>query len=187
LTAGGNLDRALAMFNMPDYEALIDGIAPDPVHVIYLPYLNGERSPFVDPLARAAFIGIGAEADSGTLARAVLTGVAYGYRHALDELMDRPVDRLTITGGGTRSTAWMQIFADVLAVPVQVAADAENVGVRGAVIAATGTAEMVPIAQTIQPDTAHRAFYDRQYEVFRQAYPALKPVFAGLAGAQQRQ
>lgn len=180
LTAGGNLDRGLAMLNSPDYDTLLDSMPDDPVGVIYLPYLNGERSPFSDPLARAAFIGIGPEHDSGTLARAILTGVAYGYRHALDALTDAPLTQITITGGGTRSAAWMQIFADVFGIEVRVADDPESVGVRGAVAAATGRAVHTPIAETYTPSPDHQAFYAAQYRVFRRAYPALKDIFADL-------
>ncbi|MEL6151824.1 MAG: FGGY-family carbohydrate kinase [Chloroflexota bacterium] len=156
-------------------------MAPQPVDTIYLPYLNGERSPFVDPLARAAFIGIGATSDAPALTRAVLTGVAYGYRHALEALVAHTSESLTVTGGGTASRAWTQIFADVLGIPVQVAADAQHVGVRGVVFAAQGSAAAVPIAETVQPDATHREFYDRQFEVFRAAYLALRPVFAQMA------
>jgi xylulokinase len=181
LTAGGNLERALKIFNAPDYETLLAKASPDPVNVIYLPYLNGERSPFVDPLARAAFIGIDNTTTDGVLIRALMTGVAYGYRHALDDLMRHSLDVLVMTGGGTRSRLWTQIFADVLGVPVQIAADAGNVGVRGAVAAARRQAFDAPIEETVKPNPAHRAHYDRQYAAYRRVYPALKGVFAALA------
>ncbi|MEO0561454.1 MAG: FGGY family carbohydrate kinase [Chloroflexota bacterium] len=180
LTAGGNLEQALAMLGAQDYEALLSEMAPNPVRVIYLPYLNGERSPFIDPLARAAFIGIGANDNRSTLTRAVVTGVAYGYRHALDELTDTQLSQITFTGGGTRSAAWMQIFADVLGVPVQVAANAEHIGVIGAVVAASVTSEAVTWVATYTPNMAYRKFHDEQYRIFREAYPALKDVFAKL-------
>ncbi|NOG48491.1 MAG: hypothetical protein HND48_02860 [Chloroflexi bacterium] len=72
----------------------------------FLPYLNGERAPFVDPLARAAFIGISPSVGRADLIRAVLEGVVFGYRHVLDALMAEPLERLILTGGATRSGAW---------------------------------------------------------------------------------
>ncbi len=181
LTAGGNLEQALVMFDAKNYDDLLRRAADHPVDVLYLPYLNGERSPFVDPLARATFIGIDNQTSNSTLIRALLTGVAYGYRHALDELDDVPVDKLMMTGGGTKSGLWMQIFADVLGTSVNVLQDAENIGVRGAVAAARKATFDAPIARTYQPTRTHRDHYNQQYSAFKQAYPALKPVFEALA------
>jgi xylulokinase len=66
--------------------------------MLYLPYLSGERSPFSDPLARGAFIGIAKTTDKAALYRAVLEGVVYAYRNALQALLATPVTGLTMTG-----------------------------------------------------------------------------------------
>jgi xylulokinase len=190
LTAGGNLEWVRDLFGTDDYDALIvQGLRQPPAHVLYLPYLNGERSPFSDPLARAAFIGLGARTNRADLCRAVLEGVVFGFRHALDALVSAPPAMLTFTGGGTRTQGWCQLFADIINIPVAIAGDAENVGVRGAVIAAQVDAGeqpnyapqgMFPVEIRLHPNPATRQHYDHQYGLFRQVYPALAPVFAGL-------
>jgi xylulokinase len=173
---------------------LIATVPDYPVDVIYLPYLNGERSPFVDPLARGAFIGLDARTSSGVMTRAVLTGVAYGYRHAVEELVPGSVESLVITGGGARSETWMQIFADVLGVPVSIASDAANVGVRGAVIAAKMQRGLImsyipensfPIEKTMHPSLEFQQFYDDQYNIFTDLYPALKDAFAAMGSIRR--
>lgn len=191
LTAGGNLEWVRNLFGGEDnYGDLIESaLNTPPTDLVYLPYLNGERSPITDPLARGAFIGLSAGTDKSALVRAVLEGVIYGYRHALEALMPDPVDALTITGGGTRSAKWCGLFADILGVQVNIAGDAENVGVRGAVLAAqVATGERTtyapdgffPIVQTLEPDVTHKALYDKKYAVFKGLYPALKASFRGL-------
>jgi xylulokinase len=155
-----------------------------------LPYLNGERSPFSDPFARGAFIGLEPRHTQADLARAVLEGVALAYRHALDSLITAPVAHLVLTGGGTRSPGWCQMIADICGVEVSIAPDAANVGLRGAVLAAQvargeradyALAASAAQSPSLCPDPSLRAHYDRQYAHFRAAYPALKPLFADMA------
>lgn len=187
LTAGGNLDWARELFSLDDYAAPISTALARPItNLLYLPYLNGERAPFTDPLARGAFIGLERSSEHADLFRAVLEGVVYAYRHALDTLLPTPPAALTLTGGGTRSLGWCQLFADILGIPIGIAADAENVGVRGALLSALVTAGVYPdyappgyfpLAATLQPNPATGAHYDEKYTLFRAAYPALKPIF----------
>ena len=193
LTAGGNLAWARGLFDAPDFESVIaEGLERPPSSILYLPYLNGERAPFTDPLARAAFIGMGSGCERADLYRAVLEGVVFAYRHAIDALLPSGCETLTLTGGGTRSERWCQLFADVLGIPIALAADAENVGVRGALLSArvaSGTVStyapegFFPVRTTLQPDLDAHARYSRKYALYLQAYPALKSLFASLASA----
>ena len=194
LTAGGNLEWVRDLFCSDEYDSLIDSAAQRPPSgLLYLPYLNGERIPFRDPLARGAFIGMNTRTEKADLYRAVLEGVIYAYRHAMDALMPAPPKTLTMTGGGTRSTAWCQLFADVIGLPVTIAGDAENVGVRGAVLAAQAAIgehdsyypeNYFPTATTLSPDPEHRTYYDHHYALFRETYPALRSIFARMANPE---
>jgi xylulokinase len=191
LTAGGNLDWAKSVFRAETHDALIENaIEGSPgAKIIYLPYLNGERSPFSDPHAAGAFIGLRAHHTQADMARAVLEGVAFAYRHALEALMPTHAARLTMAGGGTRSLAWCQLFADVIGVAVDVAADAQNVGVRGAVLAAQvargeratyAPSGFVPVRAMLTPNAEMRRHYDHLYALFKEAYPALRELLYQL-------
>mgnify|MGYP001036913002 CR=1 FL=1 len=192
LTAGGNLEWVRDLFGSASYDEVISqALAGDPGSLIYLPYLNGERSPFRDPAARGAFVGLTGRTRREDLYRAVLEGVAFAYRHALDALVDFQIDSLTLAGGGAKSTAWAQLIADILNVPVEIQDQAGYAGVRGAVMAALvqrGELDRYafrnpPPPQTrLEPRDEHRTHYDRQYRLFRDLYPALRQMFAGMAG-----
>jgi xylulokinase len=200
LTAGGNLDwiqKLYGSLHALDHARLIESALAQPrTGLLYLPYLNGERSPFSDPFARGTFIGLEAHHQYLDFVRAVLEGVTFAYRHALESLMETPPEGLTLTGGGTRSEAWCQLFADILQIAVQVTGDPGNVGVRGAVIAAEAfrqspneapeyrPARFLSAGITLNPNQTQRADYDRQYDIFRAAYPALKPIFAQMAASR---
>jgi xylulokinase len=191
LTAGGNLDWVRDLFGEADYDGLIGAALERPIaDIVYLPYLGGERAPFSDPLARAAFIGMNRSTERADMCRAALEGVAYAYAHALDALLPERPQTFVLTGGGTRSMAWCQLFADVLGQPVSIAEHAENVGVRGALLAARfasgclksyAPAGYFPIRATLTPNPDLAARYAQKYAVYRAAYPALKPIFAALA------
>lgn len=94
--------------------ALVEDVPIGANGVTFLPYLNGERAPFVAPSIRASFIGMSQATTKGELGRAVMEGTAYSLRHCFEAegaLPDMPVH---LTGGGARNAVWCQIIADVV-------------------------------------------------------------------------
>ena len=135
-----------------------------------LPYLatSGERAPFVDPLAAGQINGLRLTTDRNDLIRAICEGLAYTARHCF-EAAGR-TGRIVVSGGGTGSSAWMQVFADVLEVPLQHARTPE-VGARGAVLAgAAARGEPLDVEAwtrpegVVEPDPARRVLYDHGYQ-----------------------
>ena len=100
-----------------------------------LPYFatSGERAPFVDPHASGQVTGVRLTTTRDDLVRAVFEGLAYAARHCFE--VAGHSGRVVACGGGTGSRGWLQVFADVLGTPVQLARTPE-VGARGAVLAA---------------------------------------------------
>ena len=86
-----------------------------------LPYFLGEKTPINDPEATGAFVGLQLTQGRGHLFRAVLEGIAYGFRHHLDVFEERghAPRRVRVTDGGSRSRVWTQITADVLGLPLE--------------------------------------------------------------------
>ncbi|MCA9839106.1 MAG: hypothetical protein KC422_19490 [Trueperaceae bacterium] len=184
LTAGGNLNWARSQLGFATYEEMINGALSRPKSsLLYLPYLNGERSPFSDPYARGAFIGLSSSHSKADMARAVLEGVAFAYKHALSALIQEPIDKLLFTGGGSRSSRFAQLLADVTGLEVSIPAQPEFTGLRGAVLSAQalktgqGYALSPEIAQTLTPK---KSDYEAKYELFLEAYKHLKNLFGKL-------
>lgn len=162
--------------------------------LLFLPYLVGERTPYPDPDARGAWVGLTVRHGFPHMTRAVLEGVALGLRDSLELIrssIDGSIPSIRASGGGTRSALWRQILADVLDVPVTTTATAEGAAYGAAVLAAAGAgwygsvaeaanAFVEPVA-TCEPGP-DRAAYDAAYEVYRSLYPALRPAFHALAG-----
>jgi xylulokinase len=158
-------------------------------HVYFLPYLMGERSPHNDPAARGAFIGLTMDTTRAELTQAVLEGVAFGIRDALEAArsLGLTIRRSKICGGGAKSPLWKDIFANVLNLELESVETEEGPGYGGAILAAVACGEYgtvreacektVRVASSVIPEPELAARYDARYQVFRQLYPALKPLF----------
>src|SRR4029079_18656338 len=85
------------------------------------PCLAAERTRHADPDARGAFVGLQLRHDRGALVRAVLEGVAFGLRDALDAVRALGVDASVgrVSGGGARSDLWLEIVSSVLDIPLE--------------------------------------------------------------------
>lgn len=188
LTAGGGFDWIRSIVGAADVATLIDRAIGAHPHgdstgcLIYLPYLNGERSPIKDPLARGAFIGLSSQHTTEDLAYAVLEGTAFAFRHALEALVqDTSVHALALTGGGARSPGWNQLLANVIGVPTQEAAEPEYTTLRGAVAAALGRWDAdARIAAIYNPDMTAHNYHSRRYAWFKEAYPTLRGLFSRM-------
>src|SRR5207248_10045259 len=116
-------------------------VPPGADGVLWAPYLLGERTPHLDPDARAALIGLTAHHTRSHVIRAILEGVAFSLRDTLtifDE-MEVPVRALRLGGGGARSTLWRQVQADIYGREVEVLEAEEGAAFGAALLAGVGT------------------------------------------------
>src|SRR3990170_5547605 len=193
LSAGGSLrwhrDTQAAGVPFDDLLKPAADIAPGSDGLLFLPYLTGERSPYPDPLARGAFVGLTVQHDRRHLTRAVLEGVAFGLRDGLDLMlaagMRRP-SQIRASGGGLASDVWRQILADVLDAELVSTSTTEGAAFGAAVLAATGAGwyRDVPSAAAALVRTSHaaspgaaRSAYATAHAAYRELYPALTPTF----------
>jgi xylulokinase len=174
------------------FEELVEEAAGVPAGsdgLLFLPYLTGERTPYPDPLARGAFVGLTVHHGRAHLTRAVLEGVAFGMRDSL-ELMRaagiQPPDQIRATGGGSRSGLWRRILADVLGASIVTTPSAEGAAQGAATLAAVGAGwfdtvqdacrALVRIGETTPPSEIAGA-YTNAYARYRELYPALAATF----------
>lgn len=171
-------------------------IAPGSDQLIFLPWLNGERSPVDDQKLRGGFFNQSLKTTRAHLVRAVLEGVAYNSRWLLmyvEQFIGRKLDSIRIIGGGARSKLWCQIHADVLGRPIQQVDEPVLANARGAAFQAAvalghlkveDIPALVPIAHTYEPDPKNRKLYDELFGEFVNLYKANKAIFARLNRAR---
>ena len=155
--------------------------------LFWAPYLAGERTPHLDPNARAAFVGLTAAHGSGHLIRAVIEGVTYSLRDTLTLFSEIgvPVEgAIRLGGGGARSDFWRQIQADIYQRPVEILTAEEGGAFGAALLAGVGVGAWssvdaaceasLHVAEQLPPHPATSASYKSGYAVYRRIYPALR-------------
>ncbi|MGP4139657.1 FGGY-family carbohydrate kinase [Sodalis praecaptivus] len=155
--------------------------------LLFLPYFLGEKTPLHDPDARGVLFGLTLTHDAGHVWRALLEAYAYAIKHHIETLLDigYPVNRYVVSDGGSASTLWMQIVADVLGEPLS-----RLVGHPGSCLGAAWTAAIgvgastdwngarawVTLKDSVAPERAHTDVYRQGYQRFRQLYEACRPL-----------
>lgn len=176
--------------------AVAETSPPGANHLLFLPYLLGERAPRWNPDARAAFLGLTIRHTRADMVRAVMEGVAFNLYVILKALQNQGVkfDGIRVIGGGVSRPFWSSIMADIYGVPLQRLAILEAATSMGAaVVGGVGVGlypdfsiaeRMNPVTNTIHPNTENEAAYRQLYTVFENAYHALEPIFSQLAQLQ---
>ncbi len=192
----GALESAAHTMGRDPYEVLAEeaaSVPPGSEGLLFLPYLQGERTPVLDGLARGGWIGLTARHTRAHLVRSVLEGVAFSLRECLDVLRAAGVSitELRATGGGARSVVWRQILADVFAQPLVPLATEEGPALGAALLAgvAAGVYASVPAAcdavvrtlPAIAPQADVTGRYARLYSLYQGLYPALRQTMHALS------
>jgi xylulokinase len=174
------------------YDILAEEAAAAPAGsegAFWVPYLMGERTPHLDPNARAALIGLTASHTRGHIIRAVMEGVAYSLKDTFSifDEMKIPVTSIRLGGGGARSPLWRQIQADVYAHEVEIVAAEEGAAYGAAILAAVGAGawssvdeacdKVVRVATRIAQHPSDSKTMRQGYRTYRKIYPALRQVF----------
>ena len=184
--AGGTASRPRSR---DPYELMTEAAATAPAGsdgVLWAPYLMGERTPHLDPHARAALVGLSGSHTKAHVFRAVLEGVAFSLKDSFSifEEMKVPVNHVRLGGGGARSPLWRKIQADTYGYPVEIVAAEEGAAYGAALLAGVGAGvwktvddacdAVVRVVTRIEPDQNDRGTLGRQYERYRRLYPALR-------------
>jgi len=156
--------------------------------LLWAPYLMGERTPHLDPDARAALVGLTASHTRAHVVRAILEGVAFSLKDTLTIFgeMRLPTTSIRLGGGGARSALWQQIQADVYAQEVETVEAEEGAAYGAAILAGVGggfwpsvdaaCGAVVRTAERIDPNPSHRSTMETAYARYRRVYPAIKSI-----------
>ncbi len=195
-TAGACLLHARDQLHLVDtLEELNDVAETAPVGsngLIYLPWLNGERTPVDDHTIRGGWTNLSLGHDRADMLRSILEGVAYNSRwlmETVESFTKSPLGPITVIGGGARSDLWCQVHADVLQRPIRRGHDYQHAGTRGAALVAwvalgrltiDDLDGLVPVADEFTPDPSTVEVYQPLYDAFLAMYKATKGIHAKL-------
>ncbi|MEO9590330.1 xylulokinase [Rhodopirellula bahusiensis] len=164
--------------------------------LLFLPYLNGERTPHADPNARGAFVGMNLTHDRAAMTRAVMEGITFALRDSLEiiESLGVPVRQIRASGGGSKNVFWRQMQADVFGKKITTLKVEQGPAFGVALLAAVGDGAYKHIAQACQAtievaaetkaDRSAKLTYNKLFPVYRSLYSSLKDDMHQLAELQ---
>lgn len=174
------------------YKELDQGAAAVPVGcdgLIYHPYINGELTPYADPLLCGSFTGIRSGHTKAHFSRAVMEGVALSLidsNTVVERLGMKHEDHAAIIGGGAYSPLWRQIVSDALGLELQLKENSDSsfgtAMLAGVAVGAFDSFEGVirrcskTIAVTT-PNHENTAKYAELYRTYKAIHDALAPIY----------
>ncbi len=169
-------------------------VPPGADGLLFQPYINGERTPHMDPHARGSFIGLTSYHTLGHMARAVIEGVAFAVREATEITLEigGRAENVVGSGGSIETPLWRAVLTDVLNTPLRKSLAVEQAGVGAAMLAGVGVGvfegfDAVPSPDydhPTEPNPANRALYDDRYAQFKAMYGRLRDDFHRLGKGQ---
>lgn len=172
-------------------DEMAEKIKPGADKLLYLPYLNGERTPHLDPDARGVFFGLSSIHEKAHLIRAILEGVAFSLNDCLSILRDLDVDAedMMLTGGGAASPLWREIIADVFNCRMKTCVSNQGPSLGAAILAGVGSgvfadleegcSKVVEVKNSTEPE--HPEVYAPYYQAYKDLYLALASEYKKLA------
>jgi xylulokinase len=167
------------------YNKAIQSVPAGSGGLIFLPYLNGERTPYWDSSARGVFFGIGLSTEKGHFIRAIMEGVSFALRHCVQtvESLGIRVGQIQAVGGGLKSQAWLEILGRVMNRPIRTVREPDTGHIGNMLLCARGLGIIDTIEEKASrivtyenevyyPETD--PVYERQYRLFLQLYEDLK-------------
>ena len=171
-------------------------LSPGAGGLLAVPYLNNALTPYWDFNARGILVGLNGSHGKAHVYRAILEGIAYEQRLMTDGAesgLEKPVEHIIALGGGSNSSLWCQMLADIMQRPVSVAQETESTCLGSGMLAAAAcgmhgsikeAAEaMSGVGVRYEPDERRTGAYEKLYEVYKELYPSLRPLFPKLTQA----
>ena len=181
-----------------DYDSIsarATAVSPGAEGLLFFPYLLGERT-LGSPYSRGALVGLTPRHSRGSIVRAIMEGVTFELRRALEvcQSADSPVEGIIHSGGGASSDLWSQIKADIYQLPVSTLNQTECGLFGSAALAAVGAGMFTdPVAaarrglrtlKTFEPNPDHRELYDELFEIFRTIHESLQQPYRSIAASK---
>jgi len=152
---------------------------------LIIPHFIGAGAPHWNPFSKGIIFGLALGHKRRDIYRAVLEGVAYEIRKNIEVFKELGLDikELKLTGGGSRSDFWNQIYSDVLGITCVRNTLEESTSLGAAILAASGAGMFPDIVKAAQslckvdkkwiPDVKKTKFYDGIYKYSNNLYETL--------------
>lgn len=175
-----------------DYEELNRGAEEVPVGaegLMFHPYLNGELTPYGDPMLCGSFVGVRALHEKRHFTRAVMEGISMSLLDCLETIKEigMPVgEEAVLLGGGAKGSLWRQITADMLGITLKTTVSSDS-SLGSAMLAGIAMGifkdcrdavdKCIKVAEVVVPNRENTALYRQLYMRYKAVHDALAPIY----------
>lgn len=172
------------------YNQAVERVPDGSGGVVFLPYLNGERTPYWDPYARGVYYGLNLATEKAHLIKAIMEGVSFALRNNIEtvESLGIAIDEVRAVGGGLKSPVWLDVLGKILKKPVLTVSvpDTANLGNILLCGAALGVYPSLEEAVSNMVSTDKRVSYAASPEVYEKQYAIFLELYEQLEGTFKR-
>jgi len=203
-TSAGNLDMMINMLLADeklraiengktiydDLDVLLANTDPTFVKMFYLPFLYGSNG---GQGAKASFVGLNSNSSKSEMIKAVYEGIAFAHNYHIEQLLKikgKQPDVIRISGGATNSDNWVQMFSDILGIPIETVEGTELGALGGMILAAYSLSEDIEIGEVVnqlvikkkrfEPNLVSRNLYKKKYQVYSDIVDSLSTIWNEL-------
>ncbi len=156
--------------------------------VIFLPYLNGERTPYWDSAARGVYFGLNLATSKAHMIKAVMEGVSFALRNNIEtvEALGIHISEARAVGGGLKSQVWLQTLGKILKKPISTVNMPDTANLGNVLLCGKALGLVDSYAETVEKIVASEKavnypdglpVYEKQYALYLELYPQLQMLF----------
>lgn len=179
--------KGISIFDITD--EMVGSVDPKDCSIIFMPFLFGSNE---SSIAKASFIGLSSYHSNAHILTSVYEGIVYSHKTHIDKLLqnNKNAEVIRLAGGATKSMVWVQMFSDILQMPIEVI-DVDELGALGCAMSAAIAAgvyagyedaveNMVKVKYRIEPNKEREAIYQKKYSAYKKAVTALNDLWIEL-------
>ncbi|WP_440897282.1 FGGY-family carbohydrate kinase [Amphibacillus sp. Q70] len=158
--------------------------------LIFFPFLYGSQ---IDIKGQGCFMGLTSTTTKSKMIRSVYEGIAFAHRYHIEQLIDElgySPSAVRISGGAVNSSEWVQIFADIIGLPIETVYGTELGGLGGAIVSSIAVNcyqtlteavdKIVKVKGSYQPNLKEHAIYNKKYSTYKNMLSILQPAWEEL-------
>jgi xylulokinase len=170
------------------YNSAIRDVPDGSDGLIFLPYLNGERTPYWDSAARGVYFGINLGTQKAHFIKAIMEGVSFALRHCVEtvESLGMQINEIMAVGGGLKSEIWLSTLGKIMRKPIRTVSSPDTGLVGNMLICAQALGLNASISEAVDRIVKYQRevnypeghpVYEKQYRQFLALYDDLKKRF----------
>ncbi len=173
-----------------EYNRKVESVPDGSGGLIFLPYLNGERTPYWDSAARGIFFNIALSTSMEFFIKAIMEGVSFALRSCMEAVEDLGVgiEDIRAVGGGVNSPQWLDILSKIINKPIYTSENVDSGLIGNLILIKKSFSKDLDLEKEVRNivklnkyqnsfSTKSVAVYEKQYRLFLGLYERVKDLF----------